>query len=227
MHTSAPIATTLDQLAAAFTEWDRRYREEPERFMSEAQHLLKETPETYGEAAAPYLMAILQVQVKHTHPFVAICRHCAHYEGSDRDGDRCAHPALRQSPPDLVTGRRVLAKCKAVRATGGECGVEGRLFEARIVEGTATREEAEQRLGCRDVVSEREPYASHSSWARRCESLSILSRSDSIADSSMTACSGCARSPNSCRTSSHAPCSVSATDCIASPMNGGEPSVGL
>lgn len=46
-------------LAAAFTEWDRRYREEPERFLSEAQHLLQTTPETYGEACAPYLLAIL------------------------------------------------------------------------------------------------------------------------------------------------------------------------
>jgi len=53
------IFATADQLAAAFTEWDRRYREEPERFMSEAQHLLKETPETYGEACAPYLIQIL------------------------------------------------------------------------------------------------------------------------------------------------------------------------
>jgi hypothetical protein len=52
-------AVTQKQLAAAFTEWDRRYRDEPERFMSEAQHLLKETPETYGEACAPYLLMIL------------------------------------------------------------------------------------------------------------------------------------------------------------------------
>ena len=44
----------------AFTEWDRRYREEPHRFMSEAEHLLKETPKTYGEASAPYFLAILQ-----------------------------------------------------------------------------------------------------------------------------------------------------------------------
>lgn len=49
-------------LAAAFTEWDRRYREEPERFMSEAARLLKGTAETYGEAAAPYLLAILAEQ---------------------------------------------------------------------------------------------------------------------------------------------------------------------
>ena len=50
---------TEKDLAAAFTEWDRRYREEPERFQSEATHLLKETPETYGAACAPYLLMIL------------------------------------------------------------------------------------------------------------------------------------------------------------------------
>ncbi len=50
---------TEADLSAAFTEWDRRYREEPERFWSEVQHLLKETPETYGAACAPYLVALL------------------------------------------------------------------------------------------------------------------------------------------------------------------------
>jgi hypothetical protein len=50
---------TERELAAAFTEWDRRYRDEPERFMSEAQHLLKETAQTYGDACAPYLLKIL------------------------------------------------------------------------------------------------------------------------------------------------------------------------
>lgn len=54
------VCTTQDELAAAFTEWDRRYREEPERFMSEAAHLLKETPETYGAACAPYLLQIMR-----------------------------------------------------------------------------------------------------------------------------------------------------------------------
>lgn len=53
---------TTDALAAAFTEWDRRYREEPERFQSEAEHLLRETPETYGAACAPYLVKILGEQ---------------------------------------------------------------------------------------------------------------------------------------------------------------------
>lgn len=51
---------TPQQINAAFTEWDRRYREEPERFTSEATHLLKETPETYGAAAGPYFLKILE-----------------------------------------------------------------------------------------------------------------------------------------------------------------------
>lgn len=47
------------QVARAFTEWERRYREEPERFQSEAEKLLKETPESYGEGCAPYFIKIL------------------------------------------------------------------------------------------------------------------------------------------------------------------------
>lgn len=50
---------TQDEFERAFTEWDRRFREEPERFESEAVRLLKGTPETYGEAAAPYFLSIL------------------------------------------------------------------------------------------------------------------------------------------------------------------------
>jgi len=50
---------TESQLAAAFTEWDRRYREEPARFEAEAERLLRGTPETYGEACAPYLLALI------------------------------------------------------------------------------------------------------------------------------------------------------------------------
>jgi hypothetical protein len=56
------ITATEGQLARAFTEWDRRFREEPERFQSEATRLLKGTPETYGQACAPYLIAIINEQ---------------------------------------------------------------------------------------------------------------------------------------------------------------------
>ena len=57
------ITASEAQLAAAFTEWDRRFREEPERFESEAVRLLKKTPEDYGEACAPYLIALLRGEV--------------------------------------------------------------------------------------------------------------------------------------------------------------------
>lgn len=56
------INTTLIHLQAAFTEWDRRYRENPEQFMNEAARLLNpdEDEYTYGEAAAPYFLSILE-----------------------------------------------------------------------------------------------------------------------------------------------------------------------
>jgi hypothetical protein len=50
---------TRAQIAAAFTEWERRYREDPEGFNSE-QEKLAESPETYGEACAPYFLKILE-----------------------------------------------------------------------------------------------------------------------------------------------------------------------
>ena len=50
---------TAEDFVAAFTEWDRRYREEPERFESEAARVLKGTPESYGQACAPYFCSIL------------------------------------------------------------------------------------------------------------------------------------------------------------------------
>ena len=56
---SEKIEVTREELAKVFTEWERRYREEPERFQSEAVKLLRETPETYGEACAPYFVFIL------------------------------------------------------------------------------------------------------------------------------------------------------------------------
>ena len=54
------IVASERELAAAFTEWERRYREQPERFQSEAVKLLKETPKTYGEACARTLIQILR-----------------------------------------------------------------------------------------------------------------------------------------------------------------------
>lgn len=54
------IVTTATEIAAAFTEWDRRYRENPRAFENEAARLLHDTPENYGEACAPYFISILQ-----------------------------------------------------------------------------------------------------------------------------------------------------------------------
>ncbi len=57
-----PISVTERDLASAFTEWERRFREEPERFTSESVRLLKSSPETYGEECAPYLLEIIEEQ---------------------------------------------------------------------------------------------------------------------------------------------------------------------
>lgn len=57
------VQATEAELAAAFTEWDRRYREEPERFQNEAARLLHSDAETYGEEAAPYLIALLNGEI--------------------------------------------------------------------------------------------------------------------------------------------------------------------
>ncbi len=58
-------SVTEKTLAKAFTEWDRRYREEPERFESEARRLLYSDPESYGGRCAPYLLSILAEQDEH------------------------------------------------------------------------------------------------------------------------------------------------------------------
>lgn len=56
----AVVKPSLNRFARAFTEWDRRYREEPERFALEATRLLRGTPESYGEECAPYFAQILE-----------------------------------------------------------------------------------------------------------------------------------------------------------------------
>ena len=63
---------TKSELVAAFTEWDRRYREEPDRFISEATRLLKTDANTYGELAAPYLLEILKEQRKGQPPTIEL-----------------------------------------------------------------------------------------------------------------------------------------------------------
>ena len=55
----ATVTFTHEELAAAFAEWDRRYREDPASFQSEATRLLFNVPERYGENAATYLMSVI------------------------------------------------------------------------------------------------------------------------------------------------------------------------
>ena len=62
MTTDAQYLFNVDgvQMAAAFTEWDRRYREDPDRFDSDFKRILRgQTPEDYGSACVPYLHEIL------------------------------------------------------------------------------------------------------------------------------------------------------------------------
>jgi hypothetical protein len=51
---------TPGALAAAFTEWDRRYREDPEGFDREYQATSSATE--YGARAAEYLLKVLRSQ---------------------------------------------------------------------------------------------------------------------------------------------------------------------
>lgn len=59
MADSEVVNVRVGDIAAAFTEWDRRYREDPRGFMSDVEHLLGNTPESYGEASAAYLLLLL------------------------------------------------------------------------------------------------------------------------------------------------------------------------
>lgn len=43
-----------DKLAKTFEEWDHRWRTNPKEFQSVVDHLLRETPYTYGKSAAAY-----------------------------------------------------------------------------------------------------------------------------------------------------------------------------
>lgn len=49
-----------EKLEKAFTEWDRRYRKNPDEFMTEVEHLLRETPYTYGKACALYFVELVK-----------------------------------------------------------------------------------------------------------------------------------------------------------------------
>ena len=51
-------AHTDDEFARAFTEWERRHREEPDRFQSESERVAG-SADDYGSSCAPYFRQIL------------------------------------------------------------------------------------------------------------------------------------------------------------------------
>lgn len=59
MNPDSTRVISLQDVIYTLSEWDRRYREEPERFQAEAVRLIKGNPESYGEQAGPYFMNIL------------------------------------------------------------------------------------------------------------------------------------------------------------------------
>jgi hypothetical protein len=54
------MTVTVLEMQAAFTEWDRMWRENPEDFESLAVTLLKGNPESYGESAAPFFVEMIK-----------------------------------------------------------------------------------------------------------------------------------------------------------------------
>lgn len=60
---SVVISASVKQIAATFTEWDRRWRADPRGFQSDCERLLKGlSPSDYGEACLPYFLEILSLQ---------------------------------------------------------------------------------------------------------------------------------------------------------------------
>jgi hypothetical protein len=51
---------TIEQMEKAFTEWDKRWRNNPEEFMDVVTHLLRNTPYDYGKACAVYFSNLLK-----------------------------------------------------------------------------------------------------------------------------------------------------------------------
>jgi hypothetical protein len=49
-----------EKIEKAFTEWDRRYRDNPDEFQNDVDHLLHDTPYSYGKACAEYFVKLLK-----------------------------------------------------------------------------------------------------------------------------------------------------------------------
>lgn len=54
------ITANCRQIAAAFTAWERCWREDPKGFEANCERLLRgDTPADYGEACMPYFVELL------------------------------------------------------------------------------------------------------------------------------------------------------------------------
>jgi len=56
------LKVTPRQIRAAFTKWEKRYRDHPEEFETEVHRLLHSTPKTYGTAAGTYFVFLLGLE---------------------------------------------------------------------------------------------------------------------------------------------------------------------
>jgi hypothetical protein len=55
------VITTHQHVTDAFTEWDYRFRHDPDAFQSTVSRILSgESPHTYGQACAPYFVNLLR-----------------------------------------------------------------------------------------------------------------------------------------------------------------------
>ena len=53
------VTTSVQNIYAAFQEWDRRFREDPDDFENFATHLLQGDCVSYGEEAGAYFLSVL------------------------------------------------------------------------------------------------------------------------------------------------------------------------
>jgi hypothetical protein len=49
---------STEKIEKIFTEWDRRYRENPCEFMTDPEMLINETPYSIGKLSAAYFMKL-------------------------------------------------------------------------------------------------------------------------------------------------------------------------
>jgi len=57
-HSVTHLYASIELVATAFTEWERRYREHPTQFQSDFARFTN-SAESYGDACAPYFASLL------------------------------------------------------------------------------------------------------------------------------------------------------------------------